>query len=786
MRTCFENAGVAHNVISPPAQSSDTKGLEFGPLARWTMPTSTATTRSEARIALERACEHLLALQDEAGWWRGELQTNVTMDAEDMLLREFLGIRTAAETERSAAWIRSQQREDGTWANFHGGPGDLSTTVEGYWALRLAGDPPAAAHMCTAAEWVREQGGVERARVFTHVWLALFGLWPWERIPALPPEIAMLPRWAPLNIYDFGCWARQTIVALSLVIARRPKKALAFDLRDLHGAHPWTPSGSAPAPPDGTRPPRLSAPAQGRFSFLSASSPAAAAARAGEWLGRMDSAMRLYERHPLPPLRRQAIARAEAWIVRRQEADGSWGGIQPPWVYSLMALHLGGYPLDHPVMRRGLEGLERFMVEDRGEDIGSDLSGSDLSGSNLSGSNLSGSDRSGSDLSGPDRSGPQLPQQPRPRPRPSRPAGAPAVPSRRLEACQSPVWDTALAIMALGDAGIPREHPALARAARWLLQEEVRVRGDWAAARPELAPGGWAFEFENDNYPDVDDTAEVALALLRTIELEPEQTRRANRHRRRSGELPPAEGAQGMRERAQDAIDRAVEWVEGMQSEGGGWGAFDADNTRALVRALPFLDFGEVIDEPSADVTAHALEMLAAVGRADSETARAGLSWLLGQQEADGSWFGRWGINHVYGTGAALPALAAMGVTPEEPSIRRAVAWLHKHQNEDGGWGEDPRSYDDSAWIGRGDSTASQTAWALLALHAAGEAIERSPAMERGVAWLLATQRPDGTWEEPRYTGTGFPSDYYINYHLYRLTFPIMALGRCAGAEAPA
>ncbi len=730
------------------------------------MPTSTATTRSEARIALERACEHLLALQDDAGWWRGELQTNVTMDAEDMLLREFLGIRTAAETERSAAWIRSQQRKDGTWANFHGGPGDLSTTVEAYWALRLAGDPAEAEHMRTAAEWVREQGGMERARVFTHVWLALFGLWPWERIPALPPEIAMLPRWVPLNIYDFGCWARQTIVALSLVMARRPKKALEFDLRDLHGAQPWIPSGSVPAPRAGTRPPRPPRPPASRYglsSLFSAFSPAAAAtggrspwtaripvateagrhsllaripvaASAGTWLGRLDSALRVYERHPLPPLRCQAIARAEAWIVRRQEADGSWGGIQPPWVYSLMALHLGGYPLDHPVMRRGLEGLERFMVEDRDD---------------------------------------------------SRGVGAPPGASRRLEACQSPVWDTALAIVALSDAGTPREHPALTCAAQWLLDEEVRVRGDWAAARGELQPGGWAFEFENDNYPDVDDTAEVALALLRTIELEPEQTRRANRHRRRSGEVPPADGAQGVRERAQDAIDRAVEWVEGMQSAGGGWGAFDADNTRTLVRALPFLDFGEVIDEPSADVTAHALEMLAALGRADSEKARAGLSWLLGQQEADGSWFGRWGINHVYGTGAALPALAAMGVGPEEQPIRRAVAWLHAHHNEDGGWGEDPRSYDDPAWIGCGDSTASQTAWALLALHAAGERLERSEAMERGVAWLISRQRPDGTWEEPQYTGTGFPSDYYINYHLYRLTFPIMALGRCAGVEGP-
>jgi squalene-hopene/tetraprenyl-beta-curcumene cyclase len=727
------------------------------------MPTSTATTRSEARIALDRACEHLLALQDEAGWWRGELQTNVTMDAEDMLLREFLGIRTAAETERSAAWIRSQQRADGTWTNFHGGPGDLSSTVEAYWALRLAGDPAGAKHMRTAAEWVREQGGVERARVFTHVWLALFGLWPWERIPALPPEIVVLPRWAPLNIYDFGCWARQTIVALSLVMARRPKKPLPFDLRDLHGAQPWTPSGAGPEPRAGTRPPRPAASPRGRFALLSSSS---AAARAGRWLGRLDSALRLYERHPLPPLRRQAIARAEAWIVRRQEADGSWGGIQPPWVYSLMALHLGGYPLDHPVMRRGLEGLERFMVEDRGDEIGSHQ-------------------RAPQPADLPDLEPPETSHSELSRPQPSRPPNTPAGASRRLEACQSPVWDTALAVVALSDAGTAGEHPALVRAAQWLLEEEVRVRGDWAAARPELQPGGWAFEFENDNYPDVDDTAEVALALLRTIELEPEQTRRANRHRRRSGEQAPAQGAQGVRERAQDAIDRAVEWVEGMQSEGGGWGAFDADNTRALVRALPFLDFGEVIDEPSADVTAHALEMLAALGRADSEQARAGLSWLLGQQEADGSWFGRWGINHIYGTGAVLPALAAIGVGPEEAPIARAVAWLHAHQNGDGGWGEDPRSYDDPAWIGRGDSTASQTAWALLALHAAGEAIESSEAIERGVAWLISTQRPDGTWDEPQYTGTGFPSDYYINYHLYRLTFPIMALGRCAGAEAP-
>jgi squalene-hopene/tetraprenyl-beta-curcumene cyclase len=649
------------------------------------MASSTVEAQNEAEVALALACEHLLSLQDEAGWWQGELQTNVTMDAEDMLLREFLGVRESEGTARSAAWIRSQQRADGTWANFYGAPGELSTTIEAYWALRLAGDSPEDEHMRVAAAWIRSAGGIARARVFTHLWLALFGLWSWDRVPALPPEVILLPSWVPLNVYDFACWARQTIVALSLVKAHRPTRRLPFDLDELDG-------GGADARAERSRALRV-----------------------------LDSVTRFYERHPIRPLQRLAIARAERWIVRRQEADGSWGGIQPPWVYSLIALHLNGYPLDHPVIRRGLEGIDRFMIEDQ-------------------------DDRHG--------------------------VGAPAGASRRLEACQSPVWDTALSLIALSDAGLARDHPALVRAGEWLLGEEVDVRGDWSVARPQLQPGGWAFEFDNDNYPDVDDTAEVVLALRRL---------------ERSPELDAA-------------VDRATRWLAGMQSANGGWGAFDAENTRALVRELPFLDFGEVIDEPSADVSAHAIEMLAAVGRLDTPDGSRGVRWLIEQQEVDGSWFGRWGVNHVYGTGAALPALIAAGVDPSDPCIARAVRWLLEHQNEDGGWGEDPRSYDEVEWIGRGPSTASQTGWALLALHAVCSQATGSPgangqigaaraaataAIERGVGWLVAGQRADGGWDEPQYTGTGFPSDYYINYHLYRLAFPIMALGRCRGMTAP-
>jgi squalene-hopene/tetraprenyl-beta-curcumene cyclase len=669
-----------------------------------------------AQAALDQAVGHLLGLQHEQGWWQGELETNVTMDAEDLLLREFIGVRTADQTAAAARWIRSCQRADGTWANFRGGHADLSTTVEAYVALRLAGDRPDADHMSRAAGWIRARGGIPATRVFTRIWLALFGEWSWDDLPVMPPEMIYLPAWFPLNVYDWACWARQTIVPLTIVGSLRPVRPLPFVLSELR------PSAS------GAEFPAVSG-ADGPRGRAGQGSRGGQGGRVG-WssvFGGLDRVLHVYERRglrlaPARAVRTASLRRCAEWIIARQERDGCWGGIQPPWVYSLIALHLLGYGLDHPVISRGLAGLDRFTIWEE----------------------------------------------------------SPDGPVRRLEACQSPVWDTVLAIIALGDAGLPPDHPRLRSAAGWVLDEEIHGPGDWQVRRPGLAAAGnWAFEFDNDGYPDIDDTAEVLLALRRVAW--PDDAS--------AGEGGRAEDGRAGQKAA--AAARGVRWLTGMQSRDGGWGAFDADNTSTLVTKLPFCDFGEVIDPPSADVTAHTVEALAAEGLAGSRAARRGVAWLLRAQESDGSWFGRWGANYVYGTGAVVPALIAAGVRPGKPPIRRAVAWLVARQNPDGGWGEDMRSYDDPVgWAGRGESTASQTAWALLALLAAGgewATPEQTASIERGVAWLAQTQRPDGTWDEPQFTGTGFPGDFYINYHLYRLVFPVSALGRylSGGASGP-
>ncbi len=404
--------------------------------------------------------------------------------------------------------------------------------------------------------------------------------------------------------------------------------------------------------------------------------------------GALDRLLRATERFFPRRSRQRAVDKAVAFVTERLNGEDGFGGIFPAMVNALMMFDCLGYPPDHPYCRAAAGAIGKLLALDC----------------------------------------------------------EPAF----CQPCLSPVWDTALACHALMETGDGRLDPAVRRALDWLEARQVLdVVGDWAATRPGLRPGGWAFQYENPHYPDVDDTAAVALALDRF---------------------------DGARYRA--AIERAAEWVCGMQSRNGGWGAFDADNTHYALNHIPFADHGALLDPPTADVSARCLGFLAQLGYGqDHPTAAAAIAYLRREQEPDGSWFGRWGTNYIYGAWSVLAAFNAIGVDPGSPEVRRAVEWLLARQRPDGGWGERGESYWPRAPHGEAPySTASQTAWALLALMAAGEA--GSPAAARGVRWLIEAQSPDGDWDEPWYTAVGFPRVFYLRYHGYRAYFPLWALAR--------
>ncbi|HDL85319.1 MAG TPA: squalene--hopene cyclase [Candidatus Acetothermia bacterium] len=614
--------------------------------------------------SIERGVSHLLDLQYDEGYWWEELESNVTITSEHLFLTHILGVGNDVEWRKIANYLLNKQREDGTWAIWYDGPADLSTTIEAYVALKMAGVSPDSPQMERARSFILSRGGVERARIFTKIWLAVLGEWDWRGTPMMPPEIILLPKWSPISIYDFGCWARGTVVPMTIIRLLRPVFPLP---RWAHIDELFT-SGKSSA--DLSLPRKDTAWAR-LFATL-------------------DRILRVYEHSKVKPFRRAAIRKAVRWIEERQEEDGSWGGIQPPWVYSLIALRSLGRDMDDPVVRKGFEGFygeKGFAIE---EDD-----------------------------------------------------------TFRMQSCLSPVWDTALAAVALQDAGLPDDHPALVKAGKWLIDEQIFVGGDWQV-RCDAQPGGWTFEFANDTYPDTDDSAIVMMAIQR-IDLD--------------------------KKRKSRALDRGLEWLLAMQSANGGWGAFDRNNTKAFLRQIPFADFGEMIDPPSVDVTAHIVEYLGRIGyRKGSNVIDRALAYLKKEQDPDGAWFGRWGVNLTYGIGAVLPALAVIGEDMRLPYVRRAIDWLIAHQNEDGGWGERIEGYVDEDWRGRGPSTSSQTAWALLGLIAGGE-IDH-PSTRAGIDYLICSQRDDGGWDEPYFTGTGFPVDFMINYHLYRDIFPVMALGR--------
>ena len=652
------------------------------------------STLSELAIKVKQAISHshryFRGSQHPDGYWWGELESNPTMEAEYLMLSHFLGRKNPERWRKVANYILSKQQDDGSWGQYYEAPGDVSTSVECYFALKLAGHPADSPELTRAREFILSRGGVPKTRVFTKIWLALFGQWEWSGTPSLPPELMLLPSWAPFNIYEFSSWARATIVPMSIILTERPYCSVPHSA----GIDELYPNGR-------------------EATDFSLSMP-------DNWISRglftVDRLMSLYRKAPMQPLRGLARRRALQWILDHQEADGAWGGIQPPWVYSLIALHHAGGEEFADALNKGFDGFDSFAIED--ED------------------------------------------------------------TCTVQACISPVWDTCLAQVALLESGVSANDPMVQKSSRWLMEKQILADGDWQIRAKDTPPGGWAFEFYNDKYPDIDDSSEVIIALA----------------------LAELEGADEAKRR--EAIHRGVEWIEGMQSRGGGWAAFDKDNDRWYMARLPFCDFGESLDPPSVDVTAHILEMYGRLGYSqDHPPVRRGYQYVRKEQETEGPWFGRWGVNYIYGTGAVLPAMEAVGEDMRQPYVRRAVEWLLAHQNEDGGWGECCGSYVDESLRGVGPSTASQTAWALLALISAGEA--DSPASRRGVEYLLNIQQPDGSWDEPYFTGTGFPgyrigqppkgqsrpgeaeyqgldmpAGFMINYHLYRNYWPLLALGR--------
>jgi squalene-hopene/tetraprenyl-beta-curcumene cyclase len=389
--------------------------------------------------------------------------------------------------------------------------------------------------------------------------------------------------------------------------------------------------------------------------------------------------------------RQHAIERAVAWVTERLNGEDGLGAIFPAMANSVMMYDALGYPPDDPRRAIARKSIEKLLVVHAHEAY--------------------------------------------------------------CQPCVSPIWDTGLVCHTLLEVGGERAMEGARQGAAWCVPKQVRdVRGDWSARRPDLRPGGWAFQYANPHYPDVDDTAVVAMAMDR---------------------LQQASGQQSYAE----SLTRAREWIVGMQSQNGGWGAFDADNEYYYLNNIPFADHGALLDPPTEDVTARCLSMLAQLGDIGSPASKRAIDYLRRTQLAEGSWYGRWGMNYIYGTWSALCALNAAGVAPGAPEMRKAVAWLAAIVNEDGGWGEDGASYRlDYRGYERAPSTASQTAWALLGFMAAGQADH--PAVARGIAYLTATQAEDGFWHEPRYTATGFPRVFYLRYHGYSKFFPLWALAR--------
>jgi squalene-hopene/tetraprenyl-beta-curcumene cyclase len=669
------------------------------------------------RASVDSAAKWLIERQHPDGYWVGELEGDSILESEYILLLAWLGRGQDDVARKAARYILSLQQPHGGWALYPGGPLEISASVKAYLALKITGQDPASPAMQHARQAIRDAGGAEQVNSFTRYYLALLGLIAYHKCPAVPPEIMLLPKWAPFNIYEMSAWSRTILVPLSLLWAHQP----AVRLPEEHRIDELF-LGSAETLPAVM--PRCRHLDRMRKRTLI---PWESVFRLG------DRAWKLLENLRLKPFRRVAIRRAEAWIVERLADSDGLGAIFPPIIWSVIALKCLGYADDSAEVSGALRELERLVIDEHG--------------------------------------------------------------LARLQPCKSPVWDTAISLIALREAGVESTSAPIAASRNWLLDREIRRRGDWSVRKPNVEPAGWCFEFNNAFYPDIDDTIMVVMALASALPgechsawttslvaqdgnsslAEPFATTFAGRT---SNTLQAVADIEDSR-RALAAIGRGIRWVLAMQCRDGGWGAFDADNTREVLTRVPFADHNAMIDPPTADITGRVLEMFGRLG-ADVRhpQLQRGLDFVWREQEPDSSWVGRWGVNYLYGTWQCLVGLRAIGVETSDPRVRSAADWLKGRQQSCGGWGETARSYDEPALRGQGTPTASQTAWALMGLMAAGEV--GSLHVERGIRWLIDTQTPPGTWDENEFTGTGFPRVFYLRYHLYRHYFPLMALGRYA------
>jgi len=613
--------------------------------------------------AVDRATRWLLNAQIEGRYWWGELEADTTLESDYTVFQFILGRLDSPKVSKLAAYIRQRQLEDGGWNIFPDGPAEINATVKAYFALKLGGDDPNAAHMRRARERVLALGGLESTNSYTRIYLALVGAIGWDLVPAIPPELILLPHWVPLNVYDMSSWTRAILVPLAMLYAGKPQWAipqeahideLFADPNRKRKAFEWDRSLFT-----------------WRNFFLTT-----------------DRLMKSYERLPWKPFRAMALKKIERWLLEHMERSEGIAAIYPSMQNSILCLLSLGYALDHPIVKQQLAHFEAHEIEE-GETL-------------------------------------------------------------RIQPCVSPVWDTAIAMVSLEEAGVDPSHPALVEAAGWLADMQILGGGDWQVKNHDAQPGGWALEFRNDWFPDVDDTAFVLMAMARV--------------------------AHPDSERIDASIRRGLAWMLSMQNRDGGWGAFDRDNDLQILNNIPFADHNAMLDPSTADVTARALECLGKLGwTSEHPSVKNAVSFLRKDQAPDGPWYGRWGVNYVYGTSGVLRAMEAVGLS-HAPECRHSADWLRSVQNPDGGFGESLHSYSDSNWKGRGASTASQTAWGLIGLLATVGPDD--PASICAAKYLVETQNEDGTWDEKEFTGTGFPSVFYLKYHLYRNSFPLYALAR--------